>query len=174
MCHRDSDRAAFGTITLTELTWNDSSWKEWTLSSIIACINSPVSWSLEKCHTCDRKRSAVGLSATLLDFFPWLFFSECLSGTWKSNLTLVSPTHRAKYLLNSHTTCRHLNLQWCEERCCVWITTWQRLTAGPGSTAYLKSKFYQPPGGGKLHCQCAVNEQNLTRFSFRNPQIHGN
>lgn len=31
MCQRDSDRAAFGTITLTELTWNDSSWKQRTL-----------------------------------------------------------------------------------------------------------------------------------------------
>lgn len=90
-------------------------------------MSSPARWFFWKRHTCDRKRSVVGLSATLLDFPPWLFFTAGLSGTWRSNLTLVSPTHRAKYLLNSHATCRHLNLQWHEERWSVLITSWQRL-----------------------------------------------
>lgn len=126
MCHRDSDRAAFGTITLMELTWNESSWKHRTPTLIIACISLTAGWSSAWRHTCDRKRSVVGLSEILLDFSPWLFFTGGLSGTWRLNLTLVSPTHRAKYLLNGHTTCSHLNLKWHEERRCSFIATWQR------------------------------------------------
>lgn len=145
MCHRDSDRAAFGTITLIELTWNDSSWKHRTLTLFITCISLTAAWPSVWCHTCDRKRSVVGLSELLLDFFPSLFLTGGLSGTWRSNLTLVSPTHRAKYLLDDHTTCSHLNLKWYKERCCIFMKTWQRLTASPGSAAYLKSRFCQLP-----------------------------
>lgn len=127
MCHRDSDRAAFGTITLTELTWNDSSWKQKTLTLIIACISSRAGWPSAQRHTCDRKRRVVGLSEILLDFFPWLFFTGGLSGTWRSNLTLVSPTHRAKYLLNGHKTCIYLNLKRYKERCGSFTTTGKSL-----------------------------------------------
>lgn len=153
ICHRDSDRAAFGTITFTELTWNDSSWRQKTLTLITACISSRAGWRSAWRHTCDRKRSVVGLSEILLDLFPWLFFTGGLSGTWRSNLTLVSPTHRAKYLLNGHTTrSRHLNLKCVKkDAAALWLRGKDSgLTAGPGSAAYLKSRFYQLPDTRKM------------------------
>lgn len=136
MCHRDSDRATFSTITLTELTWNESSCKHKTPTLIIICIGLTPEWPSAQLHTCDKKRSVVGLTEILPDFFPWLFFTEGVSGAWRSNRTLVSPIHSAKYLLNDQKTCSNLNLKWYEARFCSFITPWQR-----NVTTYGKSWF---------------------------------
>lgn len=129
-------RWSCATATLTgqrSAPWHWWSWHETRAAEkhripvlIIACISLTAGWSSAWRHTCDRRRSVVGLSEILLDFFPWLFFTWGLSGTSRSNLTLVSPTHRAKYLLNGHTTCSHLNLKQHEVRWCSFVTTLQR------------------------------------------------
>lgn len=50
-------------------------------------------------HTCDRNLNFVGLTEIFPDFFPGFFFTSGFRGTCKSNLTLVSPTHNARYRL---------------------------------------------------------------------------
>ena len=103
MCHRDSDSAMFSTITLIELMWNDSSWNR-KIGSYRYCpknISFSTDWPTARLRTCDRKRSVVGLTVIFPDFSPWLFFTRGLSGACRSNLTLVSPTHNARYLLKT-------------------------------------------------------------------------
>jgi len=97
---------------------------------------------LVRLHTCDRKHSVEGLMEIFPDFFSLLFFPKGPSGACKSNLTLVSPTHNARYLLkHKHKLiCWKISSQtsWRQKIC------WQ-LTANPGLEIYSKSIFCQFP-----------------------------
>lgn len=104
-------------------------------------------WQTARLHTCDRKRSVVGLTEIFPGFLPWLFFTKGLSGACKSNLTLVSPTHNARYLLKCKHAVTVTNSRSRSIRNRKHQTDkemWQ-LTANPDLEVYLKSIFCQFP-----------------------------
>lgn len=96
-------------------------------------------------RTCDRNLNFVGLTEIFPDFFPWFFFISGFRGTCKSNLTLVSPTHNARYRLKD----KHILIKYNVPKNThpfgdLFHPNWQ-LTANPGLKAYWKSIFCQSP-----------------------------
>lgn len=76
----------------------------WEISMLSTIQFSKKKLLIVRLHTCDRRRNVVGLTEIFFpDLFSWLFFTIGLSGACRSNLTRVSPTHKARYLLKKTT-----------------------------------------------------------------------
>lgn len=132
--------------------------RKWDIVFKIRLAND---WPTARQHTCDRRRSVVGLTDIFPDFFPWLFCTKGLSDACKSSLTLVSPTHNARYLLKykhavdvSNKRIKHFHKGLASITDLLRdlisnyrtdkIKRWQ-LTANPCLEVYLKSIFCQFP-----------------------------
>ena len=115
-------------------------------------------------RTCESRRSTVGLICIFPGFLPSLLFTTALRGASRSNLTRVSPTQRARYLLEACRT--QLNGESQSLTCSMSeVCTHPCLTEKHLSTTYGKSGFNSLLEIHILSISCGRNRTQLQSYT---------